>query len=95
MSRVLTIVGISTFMSMINFSWVEHENIFITPGFDFPVPRIGYVLVIALHQAAMEKLIVPDISFFTLFSSQYRPRGHKTFFMLNSTEHEISTAHKN
>ena len=23
-----------------------------------------------------------------------RPRGHKTFFMLNSTEHEISTAHK-
>ena len=24
-----------------------------------------------------------------------RPRGYKTFFMLNSTEHEISTAHKN
>ena len=23
------------------------------------------------------------------------PRGYKTFFMLNSTEHEISTAHKN
>ena len=23
-----------------------------------------------------------------------RPRGYKTFFMLNSTEHEISTAHK-
>ena len=23
------------------------------------------------------------------------PRGHKTFFMLNSTEQEISTAHKN
>ena len=23
------------------------------------------------------------------------PRGHKTFFMLNSTEHEIPTAHKN
>ena len=22
------------------------------------------------------------------------PRGYKTFFMLNSTEHEISTAHK-
>ena len=22
------------------------------------------------------------------------PRGNKTFFMLNSTEHEISTAHK-
>ena len=22
-------------------------------------------------------------------------RGYKTFFMLNSTEHEISTAHKN
>ena len=24
-----------------------------------------------------------------------RPPGNKTFFMLNSTEHEISTAHKN
>ena len=24
-----------------------------------------------------------------------RPRGYKTFFMLNSTEHEISTAYKN
>ena len=23
-----------------------------------------------------------------------RPRGYKIFFMLNSTEHEISTAHK-
>ena len=24
-----------------------------------------------------------------------RPQGYKTFFMLNSTEHKISTAHKN
>ena len=24
-----------------------------------------------------------------------RPRGYKRFFMLNSTEHELSTAHKN
>ena len=24
-----------------------------------------------------------------------RPQGYKTFFMLNSTEHQISTAHKN
>ena len=24
-----------------------------------------------------------------------RPRGYKTFFMLNSIEHKISTAHKN
>ena len=24
-----------------------------------------------------------------------RPRGYKTFFMLNSIEYEISTAHKN
>ena len=23
-----------------------------------------------------------------------RPQGYKTFFILNSTEHEISTAHK-
>ena len=25
---------------------------------------------------------------------KFRPQGYKTFFMLNSTEHEISTAHK-
>ena len=25
---------------------------------------------------------------------QTRPRGYKTFIVLNSTEHEISTAHK-
>ena len=27
--------------------------------------------------------------------TQCRPRGYKAFFMLNSTEHEIATAHKN
>ena len=26
---------------------------------------------------------------------QIRPQGYKTFFMLNSAEHEISSAHKN
>ena len=26
---------------------------------------------------------------------EIRPRGYKTIFMLNSAEHEISTAHKN
>ena len=28
-------------------------------------------------------------------TKQYRPRGYKTFFMLISIEHEISTAHEN
>ena len=28
------------------------------------------------------------------YNLEARPRGYKTFFMLNSTEHEISTAHK-
>ena len=28
-------------------------------------------------------------------SPESRPTGYKTFFILNSTEHEISTAHKN
>ena len=27
-------------------------------------------------------------------SKEIKPRGYKTFFMLNSTEYEISTAHK-
>ena len=29
------------------------------------------------------------------FEKIIRPRGYKTFIMLNSTEHKISTAHKN
>ena len=27
--------------------------------------------------------------------SETWPRGYETFFMLNSTEHQLSTAHKN
>ena len=30
-----------------------------------------------------------------LYNLEARPRGYKTFFMLNSTEHKILTAHKN
>ena len=33
--------------------------------------------------------------FFWIIQLSSWPRGYKTFFMLNSTEHEISTAHKN
>ena len=29
------------------------------------------------------------------YGSENGPRGYKTFFMLNSTEHEISLGHKN
>ena len=32
---------------------------------------------------------------FDLYLSKVRARGYKTISMLNSTEHEISTAHKN
>ena len=32
---------------------------------------------------------------FVLYENSTRPQGFKTFFMLNSTEHEISTAYKN
>ena len=36
-----------------------------------------------------------NIEFYNLTGIQIRPQGYKTFFfMLNSTEHEISTAHK-
>ena len=44
--------------------------------------------------------IMCQISFFFKLPSaemildMTRPQGYKTFFMLNSTEHEISTAHK-
>ena len=35
-------------------------------------------------------LIIPPVS----PESAFRPRGYKTFFMLNSIEHEIFPAHK-
>ena len=43
-----------------------------------------------LEKKIREKEIAyQEVSFIT------RPRGYKTFFMLNSTEHEILTAYKN
>ena len=42
-------------------------------------------------------LYLPVMSFASCFGNILYPdqaRGYKTFFMLNSTEHEISTAHK-
>ena len=35
-----------------------------------------------------------SLMFVTTLSSAW-PQGYKTFFMLHSTEHEISTAHEN
>ena len=40
--------------------------------------------------------MTPEIIFLLGFQSdtQTRPRGYKTFFMLNSAEHKFYTAHK-
>ena len=35
------------------------------------------------------------IEIFSMTKIKTRPRGYNTFFMLNSTEQEILTAHKN
>ena len=50
-------------------------------------------LFLAVPQGCMQFVIVvfPDHTHLLFFW----PQGYKTFFMLNSTEHEISTAHKN
>ena len=45
-----------------------------------------------LKRSALDDLLNIDN---TYFERMFRPRGYKTFFMLNSTEHEISTANKN
>ena len=34
------------------------------------------------------------MSTYALIPAENRPRGYKTFFMLNSPEHKISSAHK-
>ena len=58
--KMPTIVGILTFISMINFmlSWVEHEKSFITsgPGFVFQVCMLGDLTL----------LLLPAIFFFQI-----------------------------
>ena len=39
--------------------------------------------------------ILPVLVVVNIGTNTSLPLGYKTFFMLNSTEHEISTAHKN
>ena len=43
---------------------------------------------------AKSKFLIRTHYFINPSSLKARPRGYKTFFMLNSTEHEISTAYK-
>ena len=38
---------------------------------------------------------IKDSSPAIIFSNSSRPRGYKTFYMLNSADHEILNAHKN
>ena len=41
--------------------------------------------------------VLINVLYLVLFVSKFatRPRGYNTIFMLNSTEYEISTSHKN
>ena len=55
---------------------------------------VWVVLLLLLNLIVEEVLIVEQITG-ELWKYINRPRGYKTIFMLNSTEHEISTAHKN
>ena len=53
------------------------------------VKKFSPFIMVTQHQQTLlrENLITTNL--------QNRSRGYKTFFMLNSTEHEISTVHKN
>ena len=70
-----------------------------------PLPDYQSVTILAVAKDPKQKenVIVAYLGNGLLsFNQQYlitlvsscRPRGFKTFFMLNSTQHEISTAHK-
>ena len=45
--------------------------------------------------AGPDQLLLIWIYSFLIIICDIWPRGYKTFSMLNSTEHELSTAHKN
>ena len=48
------------------------------------------------HHAKSPSIQIDNRSCLTKNNNDYlRPLGYKTFFMLNSTKHEISTTHKN
>ena len=45
-----------------------------------------------------ERINIMEGMFIVIFACLFvvvRPRGYETFFMHNSTEHKLSTAHKN
>ena len=39
-------------------------------------------------------MFIPDTPFYLELGKKFRPWGYKTFFMLNSAEHEIFSANK-
>ena len=63
-------------------------------------PSILYILSLSLETATEISLSNGYVLYFQTIDNKVskgamiRPRGYKTFFMLNSAEHEISTAHK-
>ena len=55
-------------------------------------PKTGFLTTRFNSVQCFSLLLVIDVNFYTVFTW---PLGYKTFFMLNSAEHEIYPAHKN
>ena len=52
------------------------------------------VIVLKFYTHYLLEKNMENFFFFRKFFHKIRSRGHKTFFMLNSVEHEILNAHK-
>ena len=49
---------------------------------------------VAAHYRITQSIVTVNHEYTSRLSVQYRPQDYNTFFILNSTEHELSTAHK-
>ena len=65
---------------------------------DQPEHQPSLIRVVAVHlkkQWLLSYLLSVQLESYQTRRMAKQARGYKTFFVLNSTEHEISTAHKN
>ena len=60
-----------------------------------PIFALSKILYLSTIFCFYHSIFLFLILYRSIYTSTRKAQGYKTFFMLNTTEHQISTAHKN